>query len=336
MKQSILIVDDTIENIDVLEAMLSEDYKIKAAINGKVALKIAERNLPDLILLDIMMPGMDGYEVCEKLKDNPKTAHIPVIFVTAMAEEEDEERGFNLGAVDYIIKPFRKMIVKARIVTHLALSNQQRELDIQVKEKTIELEQSKVDLVKTLGRASEYKDNETGLHVLRMSKYCGLIAHEYGLSDKDSLLLEIAAPMHDIGKIGIEDSVIGKPGKLNAAEWEHMKEHCAIGVEILGKHDDELLNTAAIIAGEHHERWNGLGYPNGISGDDIHIFSRICAVADVFDALTSKRPYKEAWTVEDALTEIQNNRGTQFDPLVVDAFMRIIEEVKKVSIALKE
>lgn len=327
MKQSVLIVDDITENIDVLEAILQEDYKIKAATRGKIALRIAEKAQPDIILLDIMMPEMDGYEVCERLKKNPLTSHIPIIFVTAMSDEKDEAKGFNVGAIDYVTKPVSPIIVKARLKTHLALSNQQRELDIQVKEKTKELEGSRIDLVQRLGRASEYKDNETGLHILRMSKYCKLIATEYGLSDKEADLVELAAPMHDVGKIGIEDSIIKKPGKLDREEWTRMQEHSQIGFEILGTHNDDLLNAASIMALQHHEKWNGKGYPNGLKKDEIHLYARIVAVADVFDALTSKRPYKEAWTNEKAIEIIKEERGEHFDPIVVDAFLEVLEGI---------
>lgn len=327
MKQSVLIVDDTIENIDVLEAILMDDYKLKAATRGKVALRIAEKVQPDIILLDIMMPEMDGYEVCEKLKANPLTAHIPIIFVTAMNEEKDEAKGFNVGAIDYITKPVSPVIVKARLRTHLALSNQQKELDIQVKEKTKELLQSREDLVKRLGLASEYKDNETGLHIERMSKYCKLIALEYGLSEKEAELLELAAPMHDVGKIGISDAILKKPGKLTEEEYIKMQEHSKIGSDILGHHSDDLLSAAAIVALQHHEKWNGKGYPNGLSKDDIHLYARICAVADVFDALTSKRPYKEAWKVEKAVNLIKEEKGNHFDPLVVNAFINALDDI---------
>ncbi len=330
MKQSVLIVDDTTENIDVLEAILQDDYKIKAATRGKIALRIAEKSQPDIILLDIMMPEMDGYEVCKKLKENPLTAHIPVIFVTAMNEEKDEAKGFTVGAIDYVTKPVSPVIVKARVRTHLALSNQQRELDIQVKEKTSELHKSRIDLVQRLGRASEYKDNETGLHVVRMSKYCKLIALEYGVSDKEADLIELAAPMHDVGKIGIEDKIIQKPGKLDKDEWERMQEHSVIGSEILGVHNDDLLNAASIMALQHHEKWNGKGYPNGLKKEEIHLYARIVAVADVFDALTSRRPYKEPWTNEKAINLIKEERGEHFDPIVADAFLSITDEIIKI------
>jgi putative two-component system response regulator len=327
MKQSVLIVDDTTENIDVLEAILSDEYKIKAATRGRIALRIAEKAQPDIILLDIMMPEMDGYEVCKKLKENPLTSHIPVIFVTAMNEEKDEAQGFTMGAVDYVTKPVSPVIVKARLRTHLALSNQQRELDKQVKEKTSELEKSRLDLVQRLGRAAEYKDNETGLHVVRMSKYCKLIAAEYGLSDKEADLIELAAPMHDVGKIGIEDRILKKPGKLDSDEWSKMQEHSMIGSEILGIHNDDLLDAASIMALQHHEKWNGKGYPNGLKKDEIHLYARIVAVADVFDALTSKRPYKDPWPTEKAINLIQEERGEHFDPIVVDAFMEVKDEI---------
>lgn len=332
MKQSVLVVDDTIENIDVLKAILSEDYIVKAATRGKVAIKIAEKSNPDIILLDIMMPEMNGYEVCEKLKQNPKTKHIPIIFVTAMSEEDDEAKGFECGAVDYVTKPINPIIVKARLKTHLALANQQRQLDIQVKEKTKELNDSRIDLVHRLGKAAEYKDNETGMHVVRVSKYSGLIAKELGLAEAEIELVELAAPMHDVGKIGIEDSILKKPGKLTDEEYNRMKDHSNIGVEILGSHNDRLLSAASIMAQDHHERWDGSGYPNNKEGEDIHLFARICSVADVFDALTSTRPYKKAWDFEEAFSFIIQQRGKHFDPSVIDAFEILHDEFYEVFI----
>jgi len=330
MKQSVLIVDDTIENIDILKAILSEDYIVRAATRGIIALKIAEKVKPDIILLDIMMPEMDGYEVCERLKSNPLTSHIPVIFVTAMSEDQNEAKGFEVGAVDYVTKPINPIIVKARLKTHLALSNQQKELDRKVREKTKELQDSRVDLVHRLGLAAEFKDNETGYHVIRVSKYSKILAREFGLSDQEIELVELAAPMHDVGKIGIEDSILKKPGKLTDDEYNRMKDHTKIGSEILGSHTDNLLKAATIMAEQHHERWNGTGYPKGLSEHDIHLYARICAVADVFDALTSYRPYKDAWTYDDAFEFIRSQRGKHFDPIVVDMFELNYDEIKKV------
>ena len=328
MKQTILVVDDTVENIQLLEGVLSDNYNIKAAVNGKLALKLAEKFKPDLILLDIMMPEMDGYEVCTKLKENELTSDIPVIFVTAMSEDQDEAKGFEVGGIDYITKPISPVVVKARVSTHLALNNQQRELDLKVKQKTKELAQRSIDLIERLSIAAEYKDNETGLHVTRMSKYCSIIAKSYGLCDKKAEMIEAAAPMHDVGKIGIRESVLQKPGKLDEDEFNHIKEHCEIGSNILGAHpNDEMLSLASIVALEHHEKWNGKGYPKGLVGEQINLYARIVAIADVFDALTSERPYKKAWETQKAIDLITSERGNHFDPKLVDAFNACIDQI---------
>ena len=317
-KQTILVVDDTPENIDVLSGVLRPTYKVKAALNGERALKIAASEpRPDIILLDIMMPDMDGYEVCQKLKANPATAKIPVIFVTAKTEVADEQRGFELGAVDYIAKPVSPPLVLARVRTHLALYDQNRELERKVRERTEELVATRMEIIRRLGRAAEYKDNETGLHVIRMSHYARLIAE--ALSDDEAWveLVFNAAPMHDIGKIGIPDSILLKKGKLNDDEWHLMRQHPSYGAEIIGEHNSPLMNMALAIALSHHERWDGSGYPNGLKGEEIPLAGRIIAIADVFDALTTERPYKQAWSVEDAVKLIDEGAGTHFDPQLV-------------------
>lgn len=263
-RQTILVVDDTPENIDVLRGILSDDYRVKAAINGEKALKIAFASPPDLILLDIMMPKMNGYEVCQKLKQNPRTKRIPVIFVTAMGEIEDETRGFELGAVDYITKPVSPPIVRARVQSQLALYDQNRVLEDKVRQRTAELNDSRLEIIRRLGRAAEFKDNETGMHVIRMSHYSYIIGKAMGMDDTEADLLLNAAPMHDVGKIGIPDRILLKPGELNDDEWNMMLQHPQFGASIIGDHDNELLSMALTVALTHHERWSGEGYPNRI------------------------------------------------------------------------
>ncbi|ACJ31093.1 Response regulator receiver:Metal-dependent phosphohydrolase, HD subdomain protein [Shewanella piezotolerans WP3] len=329
-KATILVVDDTPENIDILVGILSSDYKIRVAIDGPKALALAQKSTPDIILLDVMMPGMNGYEVCERLKQDPLTCHIPVIFVTALAETADETQGFALGAVDYITKPVSAPVVQARVKTHLALYDQKRLLEQQVKERTKELEETRFEIIRRLGRAAEYKDNETGLHVVRMSLYARLLAIQSGLPDKYCELIYNAAPMHDIGKIGTPDSILKKPAKLDEPEWDEMQRHAEIGAEIIGDHHDPLLEMARRIALSHHEKWDGSGYPFGVSGQDIPIEGRIVAIADVFDALTSIRPYKKAWTVADTMALIESESGKHFDPELVEHFKQIVDEVTKI------
>ncbi len=327
-RATVLVVDDTSENIMVLDEILRADYKVKAANNGERALKIAGGdNPPDIILLDIMMPGMDGYEVCRRLKAASATRRIPIIFVTAMSDVQDEAKGFELGAVDYITKPVSPPLVQARVRTHLALYDQNRELERLVRERTAELHDTRLEIIHQLGRAAEFKDNETGLHVMRMSHYCFLLGRAAGMSEEDAELLLQAAPMHDIGKIGTPDRVLLKPGKLDDEEWDIMRKHPMAGAAILGHHPSNLLSLAHEVAETHHEKWDGTGYPKGLQGEAIPLSGRIAAIADVFDALTSDRPYKPAWTVEEALATIKHGAGTHFDPALVEHFERILPEI---------
>jgi putative two-component system response regulator len=327
---AILVVDDSPDNIDVLRGILSARYTVKAAINGKQALKIAQSSKPDLILLDVMMPEMDGYEVCQKLKANPITQDIPVIFVTAKNQTMDEEKGFELGAVDYITKPISPSIVNARVKTHLALFQHQRELETQVQKRTAELEDTQLKIIRHLGRAAEYKDNETGLHVIRMSWYSLFLAQKTE-ADKNWIdLVFKASPMHDIGKIGIADHILLKPGKLDAGEWAEMKKHSQYGAKIIGNSQHPLLKMAKEIALFHHEKWDGSGYPHGLKGEEIPLSARIVAIADVYDALTSDRPYKKAWSIEKTLDLINSETGKHFDPDLVTKFMTCMPEVREI------
>lgn len=331
LRQTILIVDDTPDNIDVLAEVLSPHYQTKIALNGEKALRIAAgESKPDLILLDIMMPGISGYDVCLRLKRNTDTRGIPVIFVTAMNDMVDEKKGLEMGAVDYITKPISPSIVLARVRTHLALYDQTRELERLVALRTAELEKTRSQIIRRLGRAAEFKDNETGNHVIRMSHYSRLMAQASGMRAAQVDLLFHAAPMHDVGKIGIPDHILLKPGKLDASEWVVMRQHPAMGAEIIGEHKDELLQAAHSVALTHHEKWDGSGYPAGLKGEEIPIFARIVAIADVFDALTTARPYKEAWTVEAALKMIDDGMGHHFDPGLASALISALPEMLKI------
>jgi len=327
---NILVVDDVETNVDILVAILGDDYDLSVALDGPSALEYVAEEPVDLILLDIMMPEMDGYEVCRQLKKNISTRSIPVIFVTAMGEVRDETKGFELGAVDYITKPVSPPIVKARVSTQLALYDQNRELERKVQERTAELNRTRLEIIRRLGRAAEFKDNETGLHVVRMSYYAKLIAQAAGFNDEHAELLLNAAPMHDIGKIGIPDNILRKPGKLDDEEWEMMRQHTKFGAEILGDQDSVLLQLAREIALSHHEKWNGKGYPNGLAGAEIPLESRIVAIADVFDALTNESPYKKAWPIEEAVALIERESGEHFDPALVDAFLKALPEMLEI------
>ncbi|WP_372881053.1 HD-GYP domain-containing protein [Psychromonas sp.] len=330
-RQTILVVDDNPENIHLLSAILQPYYNVKAAINGFIALQIAGGvDKPDLILLDIMMPDIDGYSICKELKMMPETAGIPVIFVSAKREEEDEEKGFALGCVDYLSKPVSPPVVLARVRAHLQLSNQRFHLMGLVKERTKALEKTRMEMVRSLGRAAEFKDNETGQHVLRMSSYSRLLAEQATENREWSELLYSAAGMHDIGKIGIPDGVLLKKGKLDPEEWAIMQRHVDYGVNILGDHESDLLKMAVEVAKYHHEKWDGSGYPGGFSGKDIPLSARIVAIADVFDALTSDRPYKKAWSVADAIQLIESEAGKHFDPELVPVFIACLPEILEI------
>lgn len=317
-RPSLLLVDDEPANLQVLRHTLQADYRLQFARDGQAALERVRADRPDLILLDVMMPGMSGYEVCTALKQDAWTAAIPVIFVTALVDSENEHAGLDRGAVDYIGKPFNPSIVRARVRTHLSLVHAN------------EVMATRLQIVQCLGRASEYRDNETGLHVVRMSHYARILAVALGYADHAADELLHAAPMHDVGKIGIPDAILTKPGKLLPDEWATMKTHTLIGEKILGQHPSGLLNLAASIARSHHERWDGTGYPDGLAGADIPHAARLVAVADVFDALTSERPYKRAWSVDDALALLRQESGRHFDPDIVTAFFDCLPEILRI------
>jgi putative two-component system response regulator len=330
-RQSILLVDDTPENLDVLKGILAASYRIKAATNGTLALKIASSQRPDLILLDIMMPGLDGYEVCTRLKADPATASIPVIFVTAMGDLKDEQKGFEVGAVDYLTKPVQPGIVQARVAAHLALADQRRACEEMVRQRTRQLEESQHAAIYMLGQAGHYNDTDTGVHIWRMAAFSAALAQAVNWPVERVAMLEEAAAMHDTGKIGIPDDVLKAPRKLTAEEWEVMKRHTLIGHEILSMSREPLFEMAAEVALSHHEKWDGSGYPKGLAGKAVSEAARIVAIADVFDALTMKRPYKEAWPLERAFAVLGADAGSHFDPRLVAAFLEIrprIEEIK--------
>ncbi|WP_334018355.1 response regulator [Alteromonas sp. S015] len=324
-KPTLLLVDDEPVNLRVLKQLLASDYQLIFARNGEEALKLAQTRKPNLILLDVMMPGLTGFEVCRQLKQLSSTRNIPVIFVTALHDEHEETEGFEAGAVDYITKPISPAIVRARVKTHLSLVQAD------------ELLESRLQVVQRLGRAAEYKDNETGMHVMRMSHYSRELALAYGLTDKQAEILLHAAPMHDIGKIGIADSIMLKPGKLTDEEFATMKKHPEIGAEIIGDCGDSLLlKVAKSVSLTHHEKWDGTGYPKGLVGEEIPIEGRICAIADVFDALTSKRPYKDAWSIEKTVDFLQNQKGKHFEPKLVDLMIEIMPKILDIKATFRD
>lgn len=328
MTARILIVDDTPVNLRLFEAKLTAEYfEVLTAGDGPTGLEAADREQPDLILLDVMMPDMDGHEVCRRLKSDPSTAATPVIFVTAMTDEGDEEAGFAVGAVDYLHKPVVRNLVLARTRTHLALAHQQKETRRQVFERTQEIAQVQNDAIHMLGRAGHFNDTDTGLHIWRMADYARVLAQAAGWPAARAADLMMAAPMHDMGKIGIPDEILKKPGRLNDVEWGIMRRHCEIGHGILSVGRSPLFQLAAEIARHHHERWDGSGYPAGLAGEAIPESARIVAIADVFDALTMERPYKPAWEVERALECLREGAGRHFDPRLIECFFRNLQEI---------
>lgn len=304
----LLLVDDEPANLHLLRHVLQADHRLLFARDGERALLLAREQRPDLVLLDMMMPGLSGLEVCRALKADPVTAPVPVLFVTALTDVEHEAEGLDAGAVDYLTKPVSAPVVRARVRTHLSLVAAD------------ELRRSRVELVHALSRAGEFKDNETGAHVMRMSCYAEVMALALGFSPDEAEDLRHAAAMHDVGKIGIPDAVLLKPGPLSEAEWEVMRRHPEMGASIIGDHPSRLLQMARRVALHHHERWDGTGYPHRLAGADIPLEARITAVADVFDALTSLRPYKLPWEVPQALALLREQAGLAFDPQLIPLF----------------
>lgn len=329
-KKTVLIVDDAPENIEVVASMLNSEYRVTAATSGESALHIIRKSPPDIVLLDIVMAPMDGYEVCAILKADAETRHIPVILVTSKDAVEDEVKGFKIGAVDYITKPVSAPVVQSRVATHLALSQHNKELERNVQLRTQQLRESRLKVIQRLSRAGDYKDDATGLHILRMSQYAKILGLAAGMREDEADMLLNAAPMHDIGKIGIPDYILQKKGRLTEEEFEKMKEHCRIGADIIGDDPSELMQMARAIALSHHEKWDGTGYPQQLKGEEIPRPARIVAIADIFDALTSKRPYKDAWSVKDAVNALESASGKFLDPQLVTAFISVLPQILEV------
>ena len=341
-KYVVLVVDDLPQNVKLLEAyLIPQGYEIVRAANGEEALAKLTKSQIDLILLDVMMPDIDGFEVTRRVRQNDKYRLLPIILVTALGETKDRVKGIEAGCDDFISKPVDKTELLARVKSLLMvkdyndlMSNYQKELESEVDKRTEELKQASdklktasLDTIYRLSIASDYKDGDTGAHIKRMSRYCAAVDRRMGLDEKTISDILYAAPMHDLGKIGIPDKILSKPGKLDPIERDIMKLHTVIGAKILSDSDAELLKLGGIIALSHHEKWDGSGYPNGLKGKAIPIAGRIAAIADVFDALTSTRPYKEPFSLEKSLVIIRRWRESYFDPDVADAFINITEEI---------
>jgi putative two-component system response regulator len=357
-KARILLVDDSHDNLELLQGLLQDHYDLMLANDGASALAMAASEIrPDLILLDVMMPGIDGYEVCQRLKGNPLTQPIPVVFLTARTDEADEQRGFDLGAVDYITKPIRGAVLRARVRTHITLKAAADFL----RDKTVFLESEvarrtrevvAIQDVTTLAMASlaETRDADTGNHIRRTQRYVKVLAWKLSthprfaavLTPQAIGLLYKSAPLHDIGKVGIPDRILLKPGKLSGEEFEIMKTHTTLGRNAILHAEREMgvevefLTFAKEIAYSHQEKWDGSGYPEGLAGEQIPLSARLMAVADVYDALISRRVYRDAMPHAEAVRIIGLTRGKHFDPDVVDAFLEVQDNFQAIAIAYSD
>ncbi len=333
----IVSIDDNQNNLFLIEAICSDmGLTVKSFDDSLNALVYCLQNEVDMILVDFMMPNLNGLQFIEEFRKNKK--HIPIIMITAVGDDENvHKKAFDLGANDFLNKPVNAVIFQARILN--LLTNHQNRILLEDRAKLLQQEVEKAtkslvdrehETLQILGKTAEYKDPETASHVARVAKYSKLLAREYGLSQKEQDIIFYAAPFHDLGKVGIEDKILLKPGKLDEDEFKIMKTHAQIGYEILKDSKSEYLQAGAVIALTHHEKWDGSGYPNALTSENIHVFGRIVSIADVFDALTSFRPYKKAWSFEEALKYLDDKSGKDFDPKMVEIFKNKIDEVKEI------
>ena len=340
---NILIVDDVSENIKVAISILKNDaYNFSYALNGMEALEVLKTKRFDLVLLDIMMPGIDGFKVCKIIKNTPAIQDTPVMFVTAKVDIDSIEEGFKLGAVDYVTKPFNARELKSRVINHLELYRAKKQLkrhNINLNEKLkssdeqhfTEIELAQKEIIYVLSELMESRSIETANHVNRVANISKLLATLDGrLSDDEIKIIFLASPLHDIGKVLIDDSILHKEGPLTKEEFRVMKDHSAHAHKILSKSQTKLIKAASIIAHEHHENWDGSGYPRGIKEEGIHLYGRVVAIADVVDALTHKRVYKEAWSMEKVKEFVSQNSGIKFEPALVDVFLSNVDEFEKI------
>lgn len=335
-KAKILIVDDQKENLDLLDGILRVHGYSSLIFTGTPheVLPLYKRESPDLILLDLNMPGLDGYQIMAQLRIIENQAHPPILVLTGDSSSETRKRALQEGAKDFLSKPFDQVELLSRIrnmleywLLYKQVRDQNKILEEKVQERTAEIQETQLETIQRLSLVAEYRDDDTGMHIKRMSQYAVLLGKATGMKDEEAKLLFYAAQMHDIGKIKVPDHVLLKPGKLTPEEWEVVKFHTVLGSRILSGSKSKLLQMAELIALTHHERWDGTGYPTGLKGKDIPFVSRLCSLADVFDALTSKRPYKEPWPVEKAADEIKRLKGVNFDPELTDLFLEIFDKI---------
>ncbi|MDP3083670.1 MAG: two-component system response regulator [Rubrivivax sp.] len=352
-RPTVLVVDDTPANLNLLAGMLNKLYRVQLAVSGAKALEIAQRSAPDLIVLDIMMPEMDGYEVCRRLKADPRTRHVPVLFLTALSRDEDETAGFDAGGADFIHKPFNPTTVMARVRTqielkswHDALRDRNAWLDQALSAKLAEVDRLRDTTLFVMVALAEFRDTDTGNHIRRTQEYVRVLATwcaaqpgaAADLNPENIHELAKSAPLHDIGKVAIPDHILLKPGPLTADEWVIMKTHAIHGADLLQRAADRLgadagpmLRYGIEIARHHHEKWDGSGYPDGLAGEQIPLSARLMAAADVYDALISRRPYKEPMTHEAALDIIRAGAGRHFDPLLVHGMEALQTELQAIA-----
>jgi response regulator RpfG family c-di-GMP phosphodiesterase len=339
MAQQVLIVDDTKINLLLFDALVKkiEDCESHSFADPLKGLEWVQNNVPDLVIVDYMMPELNGLDFIQRLRTIPGRSSVPILMITANSEIQIRYDALEMGANDFLTKPVDKVEFMARTRNMLGLNDARKKLANQadwlageVRKATQAILERERETVLRLCRAAEFRDPETGAHILRMAHYSRLIARELGLSEADQDLLLEAAPMHDIGKVGIPDKILLKPGRLDADEFEVMKQHASLGHELLKGSSSKVLQAGADIALGHHEKFDGSGYPNGTKGEDIPLFSRIVAVADVFDALTSERPYKKAWSMESSIDFLHQGAGSHFDPSCVKAFMAAWDDVVQV------
>ncbi len=332
----ILIMDDTQANVTMLEKMLDNAgyTSVLGITDSREVMGIYESFQPDIVLLDINMPHLNGYQVMEKINEVKKDAYLPILVLTAQHDRETCYSALNRGAKDFLTKPFDQTEALIRIQNmletkflHRQVAYQNTLLEQKVEARTQELHNSRLEIIRRLSLAAEYKDSQTGLHIIRMSKMCELIGRALGLPNQETDLLLNASPMHDIGKLGIPDNILLKPGKLERDEYEIIKTHTLIGAKLLDNPSSHFMYMAREIALSHHERWDGAGYPSNLKGADIPLPARIAALADCFDALTSVRSYKEQWNTNDAVKYVQSNKGSHFDPELVDVFDKITDDI---------
>lgn len=337
----ILIVDDHVANVKLLEKILKMNgyENVKSTTDPREVEQLYQEFVPDVILLDIRMPYMDGFKVMEVLQEKivPVNDYLPVMVLTAQNNPENMKKALQLGARDFLGKPFNhdEILLRLRNTLEVRLLHEQvitlnKKLEEKVRHRTKQLEESQFELIRRLGRAAEYRDNDTGSHIIRMSSFVRVLAEQLGYSSAEVALLQHASTMHDVGKISVPDTILLKPGPLTDQEWEVMKTHTTIGAELLSGSLSPLLQAAEKIALTHHEKWDGSGYPNRLKGEEIPVTGRMVAICDVFDALTSDRPYKRAWSPEEAMEEIVKESGTHFDPELVNQFVKIFPKIKDI------